>query len=107
MAQDNEKYLEGLEEELKGSDQELGYDEISKEERDEIQKHNMDEDLLKNDDGEVYHVEEMEYIIKDILKHQDKAFKYDKIEPTREQIADVQLKSKSIVDLQRVRRTLL
>jgi len=44
----------------------------------------MDEDLLKNDDGEVYHVEEMEYIIKDILKHQDKAFKYDKIEPTRE-----------------------
>lgn len=63
-----------------------------------MQAHNMDEELLKGKDGVIINVEEIEYIIKDILKHQDKAFKSDYQEPKREQIADVLL-NVSIRDL--------
>jgi hypothetical protein len=31
--------------------------------------------MLADKDGQIHHVAEIEYIIKDILKHQDKAFK--------------------------------
>lgn len=57
---------------------------------------NLDEDLLWSKDGTVHHVEEIEYIIKDVTKHQDKAFLYKEIEPVWESIDDVELKSKWI-----------
>ena len=53
---------------------------------------------MKGKDGLVWHVEEIEYIIKDVLKHQGKAFKYQRVEPIWETIDDVELKSKPAIN---------
>jgi hypothetical protein len=49
---------------------------LTTEEKHKLAAAQLDEEFLKGKDGLVNHVEEIEYIIKDVLKHQDKAFKY-------------------------------
>ena len=73
-------------------DEKLNFTEMTDEEKDRLSKANLDEDLLKDKDGKVHHIDEIEFIIKDVLKHQDKSFKYKKEEPKREQLDEVELK---------------
>lgn len=70
---------------------------MTDEEKEKLSKANLDEDLLKDKDGTVHHIDEIEFIIKDVLKHQDKAFKYKKEEPKRETIDEVELKGKRFI----------
>lgn len=95
MAEDDDKFLAEMESKLKlGEDEEekLDFKEMTDEEKEKLSRANLDEDLLRGKDGQVHHIDEIEFIIKDVLKHQDKAFKYEKSEPKRETIDDVELK---------------
>lgn len=83
MDKDDEKFIAEMESSLKieeDEDEKLNFTEMTDEEKERLAKANLDEDLLKDKDGTVHHVDEIEFIIKDVLKHQDKAFKYKREE---------------------------
>jgi len=92
---DDDTFIAEMESKLKiveDEDEKLAFTELTDEEKERLAKANLDEDLLRDWDGTVHHIQEIEFIIKDVLKHQDKAFKYKKEEPKREQIDEVELK---------------
>ena len=50
-------------------DEKLAFTELTDEEKERLAKANLDEDLLRDRDGTVHHIQEIEFIIKDVLKH--------------------------------------
>jgi len=42
---------------------------MTDEDKERLSKANLDEDLLRDKDGTIHHIDEIEYIIKDVLKH--------------------------------------
>lgn len=69
--QESDKFLAEMESKLKlqeDEDQVLGH-EMSNEEKIKLAAAQLDEEFLRGKDGTVNHVEEIDFIINDVLKH--------------------------------------
>lgn len=69
---DDDTFIAEMESKLKiveDEDEKLAFTELTDEEKERLAKANLDEDLLRDWDGTVHHIQEIEFIIKDVLKH--------------------------------------
>lgn len=75
---DEEAMMKDFEKELKKNEQK-GIDsadtKLNDEDMEKLKKATHDKRMLIDEDGEIHRVEEIDFIIQDVLKHQDKAFK--------------------------------
>lgn len=79
---DQDQMLKDFEKEMKKnkkSEDEKVEVTLTDEQREKLQKATHDKLMLADKDGEIHHVEEIEYIIKDVLKHQHSAFKIPRV----------------------------
>ena len=79
---DEEKMLKDFEKEMKKNKKkgkEETFTALNEEEKAKLQEATHDKLMLADKDGEIHHVEEIDYIINDVLKHQDKAFKIKRV----------------------------
>lgn len=69
---DDDTFIAEMESKMKieeDEDEKLAFTELTDEEKERLAKANLDEDLLRDRDGTVHHIQEIEFIIKDVLKH--------------------------------------
>lgn len=69
---DDDTFIAEMESKLKiveDEDEKLAFTELTDEEKERLAKANLDDDLLRDKDGTVHHIQEIEFIIKDVLKH--------------------------------------
>lgn len=87
---DQDKMLKEIEQEIKlHKDDGDASNGLSEEQLEKLQKATHDENMLAEADGKIFRVEEIEYIIADVIKHQDKAFKIKRdIEDLKETVEE-------------------
>lgn len=85
---DEDQLVKQLEKELKNSKRkDSDSEKLDAETKAKLQAAVHDKQMLADKDGEIHRVAEIDYIIKDILKHQDKAFKKKRdMEDSREMV---------------------
>lgn len=84
MMKDLEKEMKKKEKNKKTGDEDL---KLNEEDMAKLQQATHDKHMLAGKDGEIHHVAEIDFIIADILKHQDKAFKIERhMEELKEQV---------------------
>ena len=73
---DDEELLNEIQKEIeKKENQQIGDQTLDEEAKNKLSEATHAKLMLADTDGEIHHVEEIEFIIKDILKHQNKVFK--------------------------------
>lgn len=84
---DQDKMLKDFEKEMKKNKKKDEKETITLDDKDKekLYKATHDKLMLADTDGEIHHVAEIDYIIKDVLKHQHKVFK---LERAREEIKE-------------------
>lgn len=80
----DDELLTRLEAEAGEEEQKFTQKEITQEEKEKLQAVHMDDELLASKDGTVHTVDEIDYIIKDITRHQCEAFRWEETKPELE-----------------------
>jgi hypothetical protein len=75
---DEDQIMKEIEKQMQSIDKNSEVHSLTHEEKEKLKEAVHDKQMLTDTDGQVHHIEEIDYIIKDILKHQNKAFKYER-----------------------------
>ena len=85
-----EQMIKELEKQLNSTDQSDQKDTLTEDEKARLHKAIHEDKMMTGQDGEIHHIQEIDFIIKDILKHQHKAFKYERNTESEDEVVECQ-----------------